>query len=97
MSLCLSAFGSFLLFIWFFVDSIGVANATITSRFQRQVEEERPKEGDYEHEEEIPLIDYIQRRKTYTTTTSTSQVSWQHPLLENPIRHCIISRTASAL
>ena len=23
-----------------------------------------------------------------TTTTSTLQVSWQHPLLENPIRHC---------
>jgi hypothetical protein len=34
---------------------------------------------------------------TCTTTTSTSQVSWKHPLLENPIRHCIISRTASTL
>ena len=38
-----------------------------------------------------------QLTKICTTTTSTSQVSWQHPLLENPIRHCIISRTASAL
>ena len=38
-----------------------------------------------------------QLKKICTATTSTSQVSWQHPLLENPIRHCIISRTASAL
>ena len=38
-----------------------------------------------------------QLTKICTTTTSTSQVSWQHPLLENPIKHCTISRTASAL
>ena len=44
------------------------------------------------------LADRLHRlTKICTTTTSTSQVSWQHPLLENPIRHCIISRTASAL
>ena len=48
-------------------------------------------------QEEVTLLMEHQRMENCTTTTSTSQVSWQHPLLEKPIRHCIISRTASAL
>jgi hypothetical protein len=31
---------------------------------------------------------------TCTTTTSTSQVSWQHFYLENPIQHCKVDLLA---